>query len=235
MSGDNEETSDCSSRSTSARVDQGEAIDSRVHLRLRLRLRLPPSRLENDDPVPSAHHHHHLTFSPSSPSTTMARPTPNAVNNILRGSLGTMPGPGGAGSIGHYTQPCRKVVLSYCASSPASAGVRDWLTKKWGAVQLAKQWPQIEWVVKEGKRGSEPHVTAHYGESTSGSVLSRPLSNQAPLLTLPYTLPTPSHSQLPHQDRRSACLPLFHGIRKDAPPPLLDGPQASRLWLYSRI
>ncbi|PWN30546.1 hypothetical protein BDZ90DRAFT_229561 [Jaminaea rosea] len=100
----------------------------------------------------------------------MARPTPNAVNNILRGSLGTMPGPGGAGSIGHYTQPCRKVVLSYCASSPASAGVRDWLTKKWGAVQLAKQWPQIEWVVKEGKRGSEPHVTAHYVNSRTKTV-----------------------------------------------------------------
>ena len=100
----------------------------------------------------------------SSITSKMARASSsNNVNNILRGSLTTMPGPGGAGSIGHYVQPCRKVVLSYCASSPASAGVRDWLTKQSGAVQLAKQWPQIEWVVKEGKRGSEPHVAAHYG------------------------------------------------------------------------
>lgn len=86
-----------------------------------------------------------------------------APNNIMRGSLGTMPGPGGAGSIGHYLQPCRKVVLNYCETSPASQGVRTWLAKS-GAHNLATMWPQIEWVVQQGKRGSEPGVTAHYGE-----------------------------------------------------------------------
>lgn len=86
-----------------------------------------------------------------------------SVTNVLRGSLSTAPGPGGAGSIGHYLQPCRKVVLSYCETSPASEGVRTWL-KNSGASKLAKMWPQIEWVVKEGKKGSEPSVTAHYGE-----------------------------------------------------------------------
>ncbi|CAO1613915.1 unnamed protein product [Jaminaea pallidilutea] len=84
-----------------------------------------------------------------------------APNNIMRGSLGTMPGPGGAGSIGHYLQPCRKVVLNYCETSPASQGVRTWLAKS-GAHKLATMWPQVEWVVQQGKRGSEPGVTAHY-------------------------------------------------------------------------
>lgn len=83
--------------------------------------------------------------------------------NILRASLATSPGPGGAGSIGHYVQPCRKVVLSYCDASPASSGVRNWLRNQ-GAVKVAEMWPQVEWVVKEGKKGSEPSVTAHYGE-----------------------------------------------------------------------
>lgn len=91
------------------------------------------------------------------------------VTRILRGSLRTTPGPGGAGSIGHYVQPCRKVILNYCNETPASQGVREWLlgnkTKESGAVELARKWPQVEWVVREGKRGAEPYAQAHYGAS----------------------------------------------------------------------
>lgn len=33
-----------------------------------------------------------------------------------------------------------------------------------GPLDAAKSWPQIEWVIQEGKRGTEPTVTAYYGE-----------------------------------------------------------------------
>lgn len=87
-------------------------------------------------------------------------------SRILRGSLRTSPGPGGASSILSYTQPCRKIVVNYCDSSVASHGVRGWLLneKEGGLAKMAAKWPQIEWVVQEGRRGSEPSVTAHYGE-----------------------------------------------------------------------
>ncbi|CAO1618646.1 unnamed protein product [Parajaminaea phylloscopi] len=93
----------------------------------------------------------------------------STATNILRASLATAPGPGGAGSIGHYVQPCRKVVLSYCESSPASMGVRSWL-KNQGPIRLAQMWPQVEWVVQEGKKGSEPSVTAHYVNSRTKTI-----------------------------------------------------------------
>ncbi|CAO1629464.1 unnamed protein product [Sympodiomycopsis kandeliae] len=106
------------------------------------------------------------------------------VTQILRGSLRTSPGPGGAGSIGSYTQPCRKIILTYCNETPASQGVRQWLlgnsnNPESGIISLARKWPQIEWVLREGKRGQEPFITAHYvnaREKTIGLHMFTPLS-----------------------------------------------------------
>lgn len=117
------------------------------------------------------------------PTFDLSTTSRTAMSRLLRGSLRTAPGPGGAGSIGHFTQPCRKIVLNYCQHSPASKGVRDWLSfglkSNWqrigaqngvsvvgerGPLDAAKSWPQIEWVIQEGKRGTEPTVTAYYGE-----------------------------------------------------------------------
>lgn len=112
-------------------------------------------------------------ITPNSPlhRTTSHKHTHTMVTNVtrlLRGSLKTSPGPGGAGSIGHYVQPCRKIILTYCDKTPASAGVRQWLSgskiRESGIVELARKWPQIEWVVQEAKRSQEPYITAHYGE-----------------------------------------------------------------------
>lgn len=81
---------------------------------------------------------------------------------LLRGSLRTTPGPGGAGSIGHFVQPCRKIILTYCNVSPSSKGVRDWL-RSGAPLDMAKRWPQVEWVIREGKKSQEPYLEAHYG------------------------------------------------------------------------
>lgn len=90
------------------------------------------------------------------------------VTRILRGSLKTAQGPGGAGSIGHFVQPCRKIVLTYCSESIASKGVREYILGSGngssGAIEAAQKWPQVEWVIREGKRGAEPHLLAHYGK-----------------------------------------------------------------------
>ncbi|PWN23906.1 hypothetical protein BCV69DRAFT_296215 [Microstroma glucosiphilum] len=120
------------------------------------------------------------------------------MSRLLRGSLRTAPGPGGAGSIGHFTQPCRKIVLNYCQHSPASKGVRDWLSfglrNDWqrigaqngvsvvgekGPLDAAKSWPQIEWVIQEGKRGTEPTVTAYYVNSRTKTIPLHMLSATA--------------------------------------------------------
>lgn len=80
---------------------------------------------------------------------------------ILRGSLVSTPGPGGA--IGSFALPCRKLILEYNDTWPSSKGAKEFVQTQ--AARVAERWPSVEVVVLE-KPHQHPLARGLYSESS---------------------------------------------------------------------
>lgn len=87
-----------------------------------------------------------------------------------------------------------------------------------GAVELAQKWPQVEWVIREGKRGTEPHLLAHYGERQS--IKTHAFRNAYPPVLLILIPLSPvillSRSELENKSYRTTHVQSFRSQRQSA-------------------
>ncbi|WVQ74235.1 hypothetical protein IAR50_003831 [Cryptococcus sp. DSM 104548] len=60
----------------------------------------------------------------------------------------------------HFLTPLRKLVVDYDAEAPTQGGVRSWITKP--LLELARQNPDVEIVVRRQKRGKSAVLRGHY-------------------------------------------------------------------------
>lgn len=65
---------------------------------------------------------------------------------------------------GHFVTPLRKLIFDYDDRSPAQVGVKKYLEKP--LLEMAKENPDVEVIVRNLGRGRSAVIRGHYGEST---------------------------------------------------------------------